>query len=172
MQYTRVYPPAHKYYPHRQGDNTLNGLATLFALQNIGSLAPPMPKTIMPALLLAYFLLTYLGTLVLGYLQTPAGLPSTQAETTNSECYSTLAVAAVCIQAFVSVTTLGGTDVFPLAALFVAFTLLCHHAIIHRRSRFEGEVCSCAPFQCKDICNHETWIVASIVAAAISQLHI
>jgi len=126
----------------------------------------------MTELLLIYFVFTYFVTLILGYLQTPAGLPSTREETTNSECYSTLAVAAVCIQAFISVSTLGGTDDFPLAALFVAFTLLCHHAIIHRRSRFEGEVCSCAPFQCKDICNHETWIVASIVAAIISQLHV
>ena len=75
-------------------------------------------------------------------------------------------------QAFVAVATLGGTDLFPLAALFVAFTLLCHHAIIHRRSRFDGEVCSCAPFQAKDICNHETWIVASIVASIISSFHI
>ena len=126
----------------------------------------------MPAYLLIYFVLTYILTLVLGYLQTPVGLPSTQAETTNSEVYSILAVAAVCVQAFVSAATLGGTSAFPAAALFLAFTLLCHHAIIHRRSRFEGEVCSCAPFQLKDICNHETWVVASIVAAIISALHI
>jgi hypothetical protein len=126
----------------------------------------------MPAFLLIYFIITYIITLTLGYLQTPAGLPSTQAETTNSEVYSILAVAAVCVQAFVSIATLSGTSAFPLAALFVAFTLLCHHAIIHRRSRFEGEVCSCAPFQVKDVCNHETWIVASIVASIISVLHL
>jgi hypothetical protein len=130
------------------------------------------PQPSMPAYLLIYFVLTYLATLLLAYLQTPAGLPSTQAETTNSEVYSILAIAAVSVQAFVTVATLGGTDLFPLAALFVAFTLLCHHAIIHRRSRFDGEVCSCAPFQAKDICNHETWIVASIVASIISTFHI
>ena len=126
----------------------------------------------MPTLLVTYFAFTYLLTLFLGYLQTPAGLPTTQAETTNSEVYSILAVAAVCIQAFVSIVALGGTALFPPAALFVAFTLLCHHAIIHRRSRFEGETCSCAPFQGKDVCNHETWVVAASVAAIISLLHI
>jgi hypothetical protein len=126
----------------------------------------------MSALLISYFAFTYLLTLFLGYLQTPVGLPSTQAETTNSEVYSILAVAAVCVQAFVSIVTLGGTTWFPAAAIFVAFTLLSHHAIIHRRSRFEGESCSCAPFQGKDVCNHETWVVASLVAALISLLHV
>jgi hypothetical protein len=126
----------------------------------------------MPPLLLAYFILTFFITLLLGYLQTPVGIPSTQNETTNSEVYSTLAVAAICVQAFVSMATLGGTDVFPLAAVFVAFTLLCHHTIIHRRSRFEGEVCSCAPFQGKDVCNHETWVVAAFVAAIVSTLNL
>jgi hypothetical protein len=126
----------------------------------------------MTALLVAYFALTFVLTLILGYFQTPAGLPSTQAETTNSEVYSILSLATVCVQAFVSIVALGGTDWFPAAALFVGLTLLCHHAIIHRRSRFEGETCSCAPFQCKDICNHETWVVAASVAAVISALHV
>ena len=126
----------------------------------------------MAALILAYFIFTYLLTLLLGYLQTPVGLPSTQSENTNSEVYSILAVAAVCVQAFVSMAVFSGTDVFPLAALFVAFNLLCHHTIIHRRSRFEGEVCSCAPFQGKDVCNHETWVVAALVASIISLLHL
>ena len=134
----------------------------------VHSLNPPA----MPALLIAYFIITYFITLLLGYLQTPVGIPSTQNETTNSEVYSILAVAAVCVQAFVSIATLGGTDIFPLAAIFVAFTLLCHHAIIHRRSRFEGEICSCAPFQGKDVCNHETWVVAALVAASVSLLHL
>jgi hypothetical protein len=48
---------------------------------------------------------------------------------------------------------------------------VCHHTIIHWRSRFEGETCSCGPFQCKDISNHETWVVASAVAALVSALH-
>jgi hypothetical protein len=107
-------------------------------------------------------------------MQTPACLPCTQAgaDTTSSENYGIVAIATVCIQAFASIALFGGTAVFPLAALFVAFTLLCHHAIIHRRSRFEGEICSCAPFQAKDICNHETWVVAAITAAAISLFHV
>ncbi len=128
----------------------------------------------MSLLIPAYFILTFILTLTLGFLQTPACLPSTQmdSQSGSSEIYSILAVAAVCIQAFASITLFAGTTVFPWAALFVAFTLLCHHTIIHRRSRFEGEHCSCAPFQAKDVCNHETWIVAAIVAAVISSLHI
>jgi hypothetical protein len=130
------------------------------------------PYTAMSLFIPTYFAFTYLLTLFFGYLQTPASLPSTQSDTTYSETYSILAVAAVCVQAFVSVAVFGGTTVFPFAAVFIAFTLLSHHAIIHRRSRFEGEHCSCAPFQLKDICNHETWVVASLVAAIISSLHI
>jgi hypothetical protein len=127
-----------------------------------------MPELLLPL----YFVFTYLITLLLGYLQTPPTLPNTQPDTTTSEVYGTLAIAVVCVQAFVSAATLGGTSCFPPAALFLAFTLLCHHAIIHRRSRFEGEVCSCAPFQLKDICNHETWVVTSLVAALVSTLHL
>jgi hypothetical protein len=125
-------------------------------------------------LLLTYLGLTYLFTLALGYLQTPTVLPSSQPDSNskNSEIYSTLAVAAICVQAFVSIVSLGGTAWFPAAAAFAAFTLICHHSIIHRNSRFEGETCSCAPFQCKDACNHETWVVAALVASFISLLHI
>jgi hypothetical protein len=126
----------------------------------------------MSLLVLTYFAFTYLLTLFFGYLQAPTNLPSTQSDTTKPEIYSILAVAAVCVQAFISVAIFGGTTVFPLAAVFLAFTLLCHHAIIHRSSRFEGEHCSCAPFQLKDICNHETWVVAALVAAVVSSLHI
>ena len=71
-------------------------------------------------------------------------------------------------QAAVSVAALGGSGAFPPAAALVAVTLLCHHTLIHWRSRFEGEACSCAPFQCKDVSNHETWVVAALVAAAVS----
>ena len=88
------------------------------------------------------------------------------------ELYGLVAVSLIGIQASVSVIVLRGTSAFPPAALFVAFTLLCHHAIIHWNSRFEGETCSCAPFQCKDVSNHETWIVASLVAAMVSLLHV
>jgi hypothetical protein len=84
--------------------------------------------------------------------------------------YSTVAVSIIGIQALVTTITLWGTGWFPLGALFVAFTLLCHHTVIHRFSRFEGESCSCAPFQCKDVSNHETWVVAALVAALVSVL--
>jgi hypothetical protein len=55
-----------------------------------------------------------------------------------------------------------------VAAVILAISLLCHHAVIHRNSRFDDERCSCAPFQLKDICNHETWVVACVVASVIS----
>ncbi len=82
--------------------------------------------------------------------------------------YGAVAVLLIGIQALVSVVALGGTAAFPPAAAFVALTLLCHHTLIHWHSRFEGEACSCAPFQCKDVSNHETWVVVSLVAAAVS----
>lgn len=125
----------------------------------------------MTAILIAYFVLTFLATLLLGYLQTPSSLPTGQTDS-RAEVYSTLAVTAVSVQAFVSIMFLRGTAWFPVAAVLLAFTLLCHHAIIHRNSRFEGETCSCAPFQCKDISNHETWVVAALVAGAVSLLHL
>ena len=125
---------------------------------------------ILEVLITSYSLL-FLFTMGLGFLQTP-GLP-TEAQATHSgdpAMYSMLAVSAVGLQALVTIICLWGSGWFPLGALFVAFTLLCHHAIIHRHSRFEGETCSCAPFQCKDVSNHETWVVAALVAALVSQL--
>ena len=87
---------------------------------------------------------------------------------TSCLSYSTIAIIAICIQAIVSVSVFAGSQYFPFTAVFLAFTLLMHHAIIHRHSTFEGERCSCAPFQLKDVCNHETWVVCSIVASLIS----
>ena len=123
----------------------------------------------MLALLTVYFIFTFLLTLSLGYLQTPYCIPGGVQHPGRAE--SILAISAVCVQALVSIVLLRGTIWFPFSALFLSFTLLCHHAIIHRNSRFEDETCSCAPFQCKDS-NHETWVVASSVAAVISVLHV
>ena len=123
----------------------------------------------MDAILWAYFAITFLLTLTLGVVQITR--PTTDlAPPQSANACGYVAVSLIGIQAIVSVATLHGTSAFPLAALFVAFTLLCHHSIIHQRSSFEGETCSCAPFQCKDVSNHETWVVASLVAAAVSQL--
>ena len=72
------------------------------------------------------------------------------------------------LQAVISVAALGGSEWFPAAALWLAITLLAHHTVIHWNSRFEDETCSCAPFQCKDVSNHETWVVASLVAGTVS----
>lgn len=117
------------------------------------------------AILLVYFALTFVATVWLGYLQTPVG------EADRGE-YAIAAITALCVQALVSVFSLAWTGWFPAAAVWLAFTLLCHHAIIHRNSHFEGEQCSCAPFQCKDIGNHETWVVAALVAGLISLLRV
>jgi hypothetical protein len=117
------------------------------------------------AILLVYFALTFVATVWLGYLQTPTG----EAEQGG---YAIAAIIALCVQALVSVLFLGWTGWFPAAAVWLAFTLLCHHAMIHRNSRFEGEQCSCAPFQFKDIGNHETWVVAALVAGLISLLRV
>ena len=122
--------------------------------------------------ILVYLGLSFLFILVLGYLQTPATLPSNQQESQYSELFGTLAITAVCVQAFMTILLFRGTHWFPAAAVFLAFTILCHHTIIHRNSRFEGETCSCAPFQCKDVSNHETWVVASLVAGTVLLLHL
>jgi hypothetical protein len=120
-------------------------------------------------IIVLYFGITYVATLILGYLQSP---PEELQEVTRNEVYGKIALAAICLQAIVSIASLGGTNKFPYAAIFVAFTLLSHHTVIHRQSRFEGEVYSCAAFQLKDISNHETWVVASIVAAVVSATHV
>jgi hypothetical protein len=129
----------------------------------------------MLVILAVYFGFTFLTTLYLGYLQTQSSggadsLTEPFQRLINME--SLLAVSAVCVQAFVSIVLLNGTVWFPAAAVFLAFTLLCHHAVIHRNSRFQGETCSCAPFQCKDVSNHETWVVAALVAAFVSLLRL
>jgi hypothetical protein len=120
--------------------------------------------------ILIYLLLTLLLTVWLGYLQTPEPAldPPTQQEASRAELCGALALAAILIQALVTLAVFGGTAGFTPAALYLALTLLLHHATIHRNSRFEGETCSCAPFQLKDISNHETWVVASVVAALVS----
>ncbi len=129
--------------------------------------------------LMVYFVCTFAFTLALGLMQVPLQIDavvliptsnSPASEDTSNKTYGLLAVSLIGIQALVSVLTLHGSASFPPAAVFVALTLLCHHSVIHRRSRFEGEQCSCAPFQCKDVSNHETWVVAALVAAVVSGL--
>ena len=66
------------------------------------------------------------------------------------------------------VILLHGTPFFSLGAFATAVLLLMHHTIIHYRSEFTDERCSCAPFQCKDVGNHETWVVASVTAGLVS----
>ena len=117
------------------------------------------------SLLLVFLGLTFAITMALGVAQTSREPPE---EGENRSEYSTTAVIVVCVQALVTLVMLGGTGWFWLGALWLGFTLVCHHTIIHWRSRFEGEACSCAPFQCKDIANHETWVVAACACAIVS----
>ena len=115
-----------------------------------------------------YLVCTFLVTLTLGYLQTRPRLESLESPVSDNECYGTAAVGLLIVQAVVSVALYAGTGIFPVAAGALAFTLICHHAIIHRNSSFEGETCSFICFQFKDISNHETWVVAALVAAIVS----
>lgn len=116
-------------------------------------------------LLLGYLALSFVFVLYLGYVQTPPDEPS-------RENFAIAGLIALCMQAVVTLVLLGWTVGFYLGALWLAFTVLCHHAVIHRNSRFEHEACACAPFQCKDVSNHETWVVASVVAAVVSGLRV
>ena len=78
------------------------------------------------------------------------------------------AMVLVAIFAIVAVIMLHGTSYFPLAAFGTALLLLFHHTIVHYNTDFTEERCSCAPFQCKDASNHETWVVAAITAGLVS----
>ena len=122
----------------------------------------------MLAVLWVYFGINFFLVLMLGYLQTRVKLLDGVDDTRTTELYAWFANVCLIVQAFVSAGVLAGTGWFPVAGVILAFTLLCHHAVIHRNSRFDDEQCSCAPFQLKDICNHETWVVASLVASLIS----
>jgi hypothetical protein len=82
------------------------------------------------------------------------------------------AMSLVGLFAVITVIFLHGTPYFSLGAFATAILLLLHHAIVHRTSEFADEKCSCAPFQCKDVGNHETWIVAAITAGLISLFQI
>jgi hypothetical protein len=111
-----------------------------------------------------YWVVSFLTIIILGFVQT--------SNEENRPFYSYSAIGLIIVQAVVSVAVYAGTSMFPIAAVVLGITLVCHHAIIHRNSAFEGEMCSCSCFQLKDISNHETWVVACVVAAVISSLHI
>ena len=103
--------------------------------------------------LILHFGLTFLLVTAFGYFQVRA-----REDEERVSCLSLAAIIVIVTQAVLSVLVYQGTILFPFAALFLAFTLVCHHAIIHWNS----------DFRCKDIRNHETWVVAALVAAFIS----
>lgn len=114
-----------------------------------------------------HFGLSFLTVVVLGLLQLRAADDKQKAFT-----YSLVANLVMLSQGLISILVYGGTSLFPFAALILAATILTHHTIIHWNSDFEDETCSCAPFQVKDVSNHETWVVASFVAAYVSAARI
>lgn len=116
-------------------------------------------------LLLTWYALAFLLTLWLGFQQTPA-------DGEERAGYATAALVLLIVQALITLISLAGTNWFPLGAAWLAFTLLCHHAVIHRDSRFDGEACSCSWFQCSDVRNHETWVVAALTACWVSLLRV
>ncbi len=97
-------------------------------------------------------------------------LGTKQEENLDKACIA--AMTLVGLFAAITVIFLRGTPYFSLGAFATAILLLLHHAIIHRNSNFSEERCSCTPFQCKDVGNHETWIVAAITAGLISLFQI
>lgn len=84
------------------------------------------------------------------------------------DAYCVSAVALIILLAAVFVFFVGRTDLFPLAALYIALLLLVHHGVVHQADDFSDETCSCAIFQCKDVRNHETWVVAAATAGVVS----
>jgi hypothetical protein len=121
--------------------------------------------------MIIYLVVAYISTLLLGYLQTrkPDTMPGT--ETNHEDLYATAALTALCVQGIITLVVWGGTAYFPLGAFVLAATISSHHAVIHRHSKFEGESCSCICFQVKDVSNHETWVVCSLVAGVVSLAH-
>lgn len=111
--------------------------------------------------LAVFFLCTSIVVLFLGYVQAR-----------EFDRYSIAAISIIILMAILSVVVLGGTQYFALAALYIALVLLLHHTVIHRTSDFTEEKCGCAVFQCKDVKNHETWVVAATTAGLVSLFHI
>jgi xanthine/uracil permease len=103
-------------------------------------------------------------TLVLGFQQV--------AHKKNANTFRNIAIGLLVMQAVVSIAVFASDPLFPLASYLLGVTIVCHHAVIHRDSDFSEETCSCAAFQLKNVSNHETWVVASIVAGLISGFHV
>lgn len=122
-------------------------------------------RSMLTEILLILFGLLFVLTLWLGFQQTPPDQEQRQG-------YATAAVILFIAQAIITLFSLAWTGLFVLGAAWLALCLLCHHAVIHRNSRFDGQTCACSCFQLKDIMNHETWIVAALTAGLISVLRV
>lgn len=130
--------------------------------------------------LIVYFALNFIVVLLLGFYQQqtrlqalPCDTEEEKARDQHDKLLGISAVILILVQAIVTLIALQSTSLFPFGASLVGFVLLCHHAVIHAYSDFsEDPGCSCSAFQCKDIANHETWVVAAIVAAGVSWLRL
>ena len=113
--------------------------------------------------LVASFILLAGGTLALI-------LPLGSFQREKMDRFSIGAITLIVLLALAGTGMLGWTPYFPLAAATIALVLLGHHVVVHSSDDFNDEACGCACFQCKDVSNHETWVVAALVAAAVSGL--
>lgn len=75
------------------------------------------------------------------------------------------AVAMVAYAVFI-VAVLQNEIHFSACCLSLAIVIWIHHILIHWESDFTGQWTFCT-FQLKDISNHETWIVACVVAGTV-----
>jgi hypothetical protein len=71
--------------------------------------------------------------------------------------------------AVMAVFLLHGTPLFPPAAFAIAVLIGLHMMISHYNTADEDR---CAPFRCGRESSHRTWIVASVVAGAVSALRL
>ena len=93
---------------------------------------------------------------------------------TTKDRWAYLGIGLLILQALLTLYFLSSTPYFAAGASVLAGTILAHHIVIHWRDDTEEEhdMWSWWVFQLHDIANHETWIVASLVASWISYFNI
>lgn len=102
---------------------------------------------------LALFAIVYMIVFVFGYFEEKEG-----------DNWSIMAIVLLIGQGLYIIFYLSFYGYFHLWAISLALAIWIHHMIIHRNTEFKDEI-TLFTFQINDIKNHETWIVACIVAA-------